>query len=110
MAVRQPPQFLVEGGEQLTHGERVLRRRLPALSDGDFDRVHTAWDEDEQWFVLRRGEITVAANLAGSDRSVPLPATATTVLIASADVFPEQGALRLPPDSVAVLGPTGSAA
>jgi maltooligosyltrehalose trehalohydrolase len=80
-----------------------LRRQIPVLADGNFDHVQTIWDEDEHWFVLRRGDITIAANLADSPQAVPLPGGAATVLLSSADAAVDQGAVRLPPDSVAVL-------
>ncbi|MEW6155187.1 MAG: malto-oligosyltrehalose trehalohydrolase [Actinomycetota bacterium] len=91
------------------HKELIaLRRRLPALSDGSFDAVSTAWDEDAGWFRLSRGPVTVAVNLAGEARAVPVPAEATTVLARSnAATTLADGALTLPPDSVAIVGPPG---
>ena len=95
----------------------ALRRRIPALSDGDFEPVHTTWDDDAGWFVLRRGEITVAANLAPEPQRLPIPAGRATVLLASAPATPQLDAVKfdsaartvlLPPDSVAIFGPPGS--
>jgi maltooligosyltrehalose trehalohydrolase len=85
----------------------ALRRRLPALSDGTFDNVHTAWDEQAAWFTLTRGPVTVAVNLAGRPQPVPIPEAATTILLASDPpaTAPAAGAVTLPSDSVAVLGP-----
>jgi maltooligosyltrehalose trehalohydrolase len=95
---KDPHAALLEWHKQLV----TLRRRIPDLSDGDFDHVHTTFDEDEQWFVLRRGPITTAANLASEPRSVPVPG-ATSVLLSSEDADLGNAAVRLPPDSVAVL-------
>ena len=86
----------------------ALRRRLPALTDGDFENVHTAWDEDAAWFTLTRGPVTVACNLADHPQAVPIPAGQTaTVLLASAPSATTltPGAVTLPPDSVAILAP-----
>jgi maltooligosyltrehalose trehalohydrolase len=80
-----------------------LRRQIPELSDGDFHHVHTAFDEDAQWFVLRRGPITIAANLAQTTQAVPVDAAVTTVLLSSDEATLHGGAVRLAPDSVAVL-------
>jgi maltooligosyltrehalose trehalohydrolase len=89
----------------------ALRRRISALSDGDFNEVHTTWDENEQWFCLHRGPVTVAANLGPETRPVPVPAAATTILISSdGDAALGNGDVTLPPDSVAILGPAGLAA
>ena len=97
---KEPHAALLEWHKQLIG----LRRRIAALADGSFDHVHTTWDEDEHWFVLRRGDITIAANLAEGPQAVPLPRNATTVLLSSDDATIDQGGVRLPPDSVAVLG------
>jgi maltooligosyltrehalose trehalohydrolase len=85
----------------------TLRRRIPALSDGDFDRVHTSWDDEAPWFVLRRGEVTIAVNLSDAAQVVPVPDETDTILLASDPALTEMGgrSLRLGPDSVAVLGP-----
>ena len=87
----------------------ALRRRIPELSDGNFDEVHPTWDEDAAWFCLTRGPITVACNLADHPQPIPIPADATTVLLASK---PDSttlmvGAVTLPTDSVAILASEG---
>ncbi|HYH47976.1 MAG TPA: malto-oligosyltrehalose trehalohydrolase, partial [Acidimicrobiia bacterium] len=86
----------------------TLRRQIPALSDGNFDHVQTAWDENGQWFRLTRGPVTVAVNLAGHRQAVPVPDQPGTTILAASDpdaTAPSTGAVTLPPDSVAVLGP-----
>jgi maltooligosyltrehalose trehalohydrolase len=84
----------------------ALRRRLPALSDGDFAAVQTAWDEDAAWFRLSRGPLTVAVNLAGKARPVPIPQEATTILLTSdAGARLGSGTVTLAPDSVAIVAP-----
>jgi maltooligosyltrehalose trehalohydrolase len=86
----------------------ALRRRLPALSDGDFEEVRPTWDEDAGWFCLTRGPVTVAVNLATEAQAVPVPTGATEILL-SCDpdaAVGNDGTVRLAPDSVAILGPT----
>jgi maltooligosyltrehalose trehalohydrolase len=86
----------------------TLRRRLPALSDGDFEEVKPTWDEDAGWFCLARGPVTVAVNLADHRQAVPVPDAGAAVLLASdpsAVVDATQSAVQLGPNSVAILGP-----
>jgi maltooligosyltrehalose trehalohydrolase len=83
----------------------ALRRDVPALSDGRFpDDVR--FDEDGCWLVLDRGAVTIAANLGSSAADVPLcGGRAWSVLLASKDeVAVEDGIVRLPAASVAILG------
>jgi len=86
----------------------ALRRSLPALSDGDFEEIHPTWDEDAGWFCLRRGPITVAANLAAHPQPVPVPDEATTVLLASHPGATDlaAGTVTLPADAVAIVSAT----
>lgn len=86
----------------------ALRRRLSALSDGNFEEVQPTWDEDARWFCLTRGPVTVAVNLGDRPQAVPVPDPGADVLLASdpsAAVDAAQGGVRLGPDSVAILGP-----
>ncbi|HEV7536502.1 MAG TPA: DUF3459 domain-containing protein, partial [Acidimicrobiia bacterium] len=80
-------------------------RRLPELSDGNFDEVHPTWDEDANWFCLTRGPITIACNLAAAAQPVPVPAEATAVLLASdpSATHLAAGTVTLPPDAVAII-------
>jgi len=104
---KEPHARLLEWHKRLI----TLRRQIPALSDGDFNNVQTTWDEAAQWFCLHRGSITIATNLASAPQAVPVPAEATTMLLSSdATAVLEDGAVRLAPDSVAILGPDGLAA
>ena len=84
----------------------ALRRRLPALSDGNFEEVQPTWDEDAGWFCLTRGPVTVAANLGSERRDVPVPGDATEILLASDPdaALGGDGTVRLAPDAVAVVG------
>lgn len=112
----------------------ALRRRAPELTDGRLDRVRTRVDETMGTLVVRRGRILVACNLSGEARVVRAPEreaaaeavrdrggppdrtgrgagaagpeAAPEVLLASASpVLAEDEGWRLPPRSVAVLGP-----
>jgi maltooligosyltrehalose trehalohydrolase len=100
---KEPHAALLEWHKALV----VLRRRLPALTDGRFDDVHTAWDESAAWFTLTRGPVTVACNLAGHTQAIPLPDEARAILLASEppSTLLSESAVTLPPDAVAIIAP-----
>jgi maltooligosyltrehalose trehalohydrolase len=77
----------------------ALRRAVPALRDGRLDRVGVDVDQDAGRLTVRRGPVTVAANLGPDDIVVEM---AGEVVLASEGVDPGAGAVRLPPDSVAL--------
>jgi maltooligosyltrehalose trehalohydrolase len=91
-----------------------LRSRLPELRTAPLDAVEARADEAARTLAVRRGDVTVVANLgseparvatdAGPDIRVALASDAAV------DLDPE-GAVRLPPVSVAVLvgGAAGAA-
>ncbi|NYI03236.1 malto-oligosyltrehalose trehalohydrolase [Allostreptomyces psammosilenae] len=87
-----------------------LRRRVPALADGDLTGVRVAFDESERWLVVHRGPgARVAVNLAEEPRTVPLGGRAGWRVAAA---WPGEEAVgldasgascRLPPHATAVL-------
>jgi maltooligosyltrehalose trehalohydrolase len=81
----------------------ALRRAEPDLADPRLGRAHFSYDEDEGWFIVRRGAIAVAVNLATSPRAVPVSGE---LLLASAAASRDTGAdapWTLPPESTAVI-------
>ncbi len=48
----------------------ALRKRIVCLSDGRMDAVEVSFNCDEDWLVMHRGEITVAANLGATPRKL----------------------------------------
>lgn len=84
-----------------------LRRSVPALTDGCLDRVQTTCDEEKKSFLLQRGPVTVACNLASRPQQLDLPGRPLqAVLLASEPGFELMGGgIRLPPESVAMVGP-----
>ncbi len=81
-----------------------LRRSEPALRDGRLDLVNTRFDEAARWFVVERGLVSLACNLASWAQRAPLRAGKHTVLLASdAKLALSQAAVTLPPESVAIL-------
>ena len=81
----------------------ALRREIPALTDSRPGRTETDCDSDTGWLVVRRGPVTVAANLGAG--AWTFPAGPAERLLAASDPRVElagQG-LVLPPDTVAIL-------
>jgi maltooligosyltrehalose trehalohydrolase len=85
-----------------------LRRTIPDLADGRLDRVQTGFDEEKKWLWVQRGAVTVACNLAAHPQQIGVPYPQACLLLASEPgVEVEEGTIRLPADSVAVIK-TGS--
>jgi maltooligosyltrehalose trehalohydrolase len=89
----------------------ALRRQVPALTDPRLDRVSTDYDEGGGWVVVRRGPVTVAANLGR--QTWTLPSGASTRLLAASDPAVElnTSGLVLPPDTAGIVDerPAGAA-
>ncbi|WP_116950808.1 malto-oligosyltrehalose trehalohydrolase [Jiangella endophytica] len=83
----------------------ALRAAEPELRDGDLTAVASGFDEDAEWFVLHRGALRVAVNLAGETRRVPLSATAGEVLLATGPLTPtaDGAAVELGAETAAVV-------
>ena len=83
-----------------------LRRQIPALCDGLLDQVKTDFDECAKWFVMRRGPVAVACNLAASRQRVPIRSGGkdTRLIMASELEIQLMGdEIELPQDAVAVV-------
>jgi maltooligosyltrehalose trehalohydrolase len=82
----------------------ALRKSEADLTDPDLSHVEVQFDEHERWLTLGRGSITLAVNFAGEARAVPLPSTASALLLATEeDTISEGGQIQLPPLSAAIL-------
>src|SRR5690606_31362635 len=81
----------------------ALRRRLPALGDPRLDRVRVTYDETARWIDVQRGPVRVATNLAAGARLLEVARGARLLAASDPGVRLEGGALRLSPDSVAIV-------
>ena len=80
----------------------ALRKSEPALSDPTFANVEVQVNEQDRWLLIRRGPLHVAANLAPEPRTIPVAAR-EIVLSSTPDAHLHEGAITLPPESVAVV-------
>jgi maltooligosyltrehalose trehalohydrolase len=58
---------------ELTRKLIALRRSTPDLLDGRLDRVEVDVDEEARWLRVRRGRVTVLANVGKAPARVPRP-------------------------------------
>jgi maltooligosyltrehalose trehalohydrolase len=80
----------------------AVRRSRPELTDPRLDRVEV-WHGD-QYLVMRRGHVTVAANLAPMPQAVSLRAVPGKVLLATEPgVVLQRDRVELPPESAVVV-------
>jgi maltooligosyltrehalose trehalohydrolase len=82
-----------------------LRRRIPALTDGQREDVQADFDETAGWIVLGRGAVTIACNLSPRRQRLPLAAeqAAEIGLASQQDTTRGTGWIDLPGESVAIL-------
>ncbi len=78
-----------------------LRRRMPALTDPRFSTVSCEYSESERWFRLDREGVSVLLNFADSSRDIP--AAAGSLVLATGQAARNGAAVRLSPESAAVL-------
>jgi maltooligosyltrehalose trehalohydrolase len=99
---------------EVAHGEHAemlawyrdlihLRRVTPSLNNADPGHVHVRYDEQQQWFSMRRGEIMLACNLADQDRKIEVPGDATVLMSSLSNYSLKNGTLEIPPDGAVVL-------
>jgi maltooligosyltrehalose trehalohydrolase len=81
-----------------------LRKQHSELTDGRLDRVRCQYDADRSWFVLYRGSIAIACNLAAERQPVTLDGTPLAVLLSSEGGFVfSRNEITLEAESVAIV-------
>jgi maltooligosyltrehalose trehalohydrolase len=81
----------------------ALRRSTPGLRDPDLRNVSVEFDEAAGWLRMTRGAAALAFNLAAVAQTVAVPAGSRLRLTSDAGVTLDGSAMRLPPDSVAIV-------
>lgn len=87
----------------------ALRRHVSGFTDGRLDLMSSHHDELQKWLVVERGPMTIVCNLADREQTVSIcPERSINMLLASSpQVSAISGAVSLPANTVAVLGPLG---
>lgn len=81
-----------------------LRRSVPSLTDGRFERAEVSYDAAEGWLTLQRGDVWLAINLSDEWRKLGWPADGNTWSIAltngPVDTLPS--GINLGPEAVVI--------
>jgi maltooligosyltrehalose trehalohydrolase len=81
----------------------AVRRRHPALRDGQHREVTVVVDERHRCLSIRRGAIVVVCNLGGAPATFDINGRHRVLLASEPHISPRDAAIRLPSESVAVL-------
>ena len=81
----------------------ALRRKCPFLRDGRFRDAQVSVDDEDGRLTIRRGRILVACNVGDVPSRVDTGADAELILSSDPEIRLRDGAVHLPPDSVAVV-------
>jgi maltooligosyltrehalose trehalohydrolase len=84
----------------------ALRRARPELTDPAFASVAASYSDEEGWFRLERGTVTVLVNLGAADTAIEV-ADGDALLLATdaSSVTLADGTLTVGPDAAAIVGP-----
>jgi maltooligosyltrehalose trehalohydrolase len=90
---------MLEWVRSLTH----LRRRTPALNDGDKGHTKVQWSDDDCWLLMDRGAVQVLLNLGNKEARFDLPDGFHIELASREALNVVNGKLTVPPDTIAIL-------
>jgi maltooligosyltrehalose trehalohydrolase len=88
---------------QWYRGLIALRRGSASLNNGEPGQTKVTFDEGKKWLVMERGAVTVVCNLGDERMEFENPARLPLVMASRSDVKATKNAVRLPPDTLAIL-------
>jgi maltooligosyltrehalose trehalohydrolase len=80
-----------------------LRRRTPALNDGDKGHTKVQWSEEDRWLLMHRGAVQVLLNLGKLEAHFDVPDGFHIELASREGLNAVNGKLAVPPDTIAIL-------
>ncbi|MGA8090627.1 MAG: malto-oligosyltrehalose trehalohydrolase [Terracidiphilus sp.] len=80
-----------------------LRRATPSLNNGEPGSLEVTYNEEQRWLSVIRAEIVIAINLAAKAVFLQVEQEANLILWSQPNVVVENGAIALPPESIAVI-------
>jgi maltooligosyltrehalose trehalohydrolase len=93
---------------QWYRGLIALRRGSASLNNGEPGQTKVTFDGEKNWLVMERGAVTVVCNLGKERLEFENPKHLSLVIASREDVKATKSAVRLPPDTLAILS-TGKA-
>lgn len=84
---------------QLIH----LRKTTPALNNGEQGNARVDCDEAGRWLRMQRGSVCMICNLGESSRSFSIIGEAQLTIASRCGLQIKDGAVELPPDTVAIV-------
>jgi maltooligosyltrehalose trehalohydrolase len=81
----------------------ALRRGSTSLNNGEPGQTRVTFDEEKKWLVMVRGAVTVLCNLGDERMEFENPKHWPLVMVSRPDVKATRKAVRLPPDTLAIL-------
>jgi maltooligosyltrehalose trehalohydrolase len=88
---------------QWYRGLIALRRGSVSLNNGEPGQTKVTFDEEKNWLVMERGAVTVVCNLGEERLDFENPKHLPLVMASNKDVKATKSAVRLPPDTLAIL-------
>jgi maltooligosyltrehalose trehalohydrolase len=86
-----------------------LRRGTPSLNNGEPGQTRVFYNQQQKCFAMERGSVTVSCNLGETVRRFPVPDDGQVMLSSQGDMPLKDGAIMLQPNTVAIIGRSGSA-
>jgi maltooligosyltrehalose trehalohydrolase len=80
-----------------------LRRTTAALNEGEPGDTRVRFDQQQMWFSMERGNVTLCCNLGGRERLFPVQEGGKVVLSSRESLTVRNGGVELPPDTVVIL-------
>ena len=80
-----------------------LRHTTSSLNAYDPGEAHMVYDEQEKWFTMQRGEVTLCCNLGQAEHKFAIPQDSKVVLASRENLPSEEGSISLPPDAAIVI-------
>jgi maltooligosyltrehalose trehalohydrolase len=80
-----------------------LRRSTPDLNDGEPGHTRAVYDEQDKWLCMTRGSVQVYCNLSVATRNFSVSESSRLALASQSKLQLKNGAVALPPDTVAII-------
>jgi maltooligosyltrehalose trehalohydrolase len=88
---------------QWYRGLIALRRGSASLNNGEPGQTKVTFDGEKNWLVMERGPVTVVCNLGDERMEFENPKHLQLVMASRADVKATKSAVKLPPNTLAIL-------